>query len=615
MACESRSGTLDQLDGNHLTPTGPQWPRDSCRSVLELVVNALEESPELLETQVWAHAEHLDQPLSELRLTTRAKNCLRRSQLHWVRDVQKLTWHDLTTIRNLGCQTLLDIVCVLEMLETTMEEHVRVDHRQTQQVFQAWSNITSIELSAGQASRFHREAAQLFVSGWPEDELQSAGKRIHAIRGRLRLVEWADELAHPGTVVVATAASRWADATDEEAETVRQALTDLLTHDTDDRDFEIISQSYGLAGADTRTLADIGIFVGLSGERVRQLRDKILRRSLARTDDSPLWRALINTLRALVADGGHDGMNIIRTALAILPATPVRTSVDLVARLLGTSREERDRLRKSLRAELRKAARRQREEPTRRFRLEQLQSAAATRFESLRADAYWPVPLADRPIEIPVPLRLLDGDLPPYVFSSAKMAREIAAESSIELRFYQLCETATEVTWYCEQPAAIEYYFDGRWRQYFPDAMVAFKDGTRLLVEIKNLMESSLTMNQAKWAAARSWCTERGIGFLVTDGSRTLRSVEEHQPDPEHVQILSDYLKAGTMTWLDQLDLRREVGFSPLDLTATIVQQGWDHRLAPWRLSLSQSVPRHTQHQALTAEPLNQTPDPAATKP
>lgn len=581
--CEPKTARLDQLDGSQVRPIGSQWPREATDAVLAIVGDAFEVFPELLGTQVWTPDEHLDRSLDELPLTTRAHSCLQWASLLRIRDLRDLRWRDLTSIRNLGTRTLLDILCTLEALPGAGQSCVEASEGRTQKVFEVWSEITGTELTGELIRRFHREAFELFLATWPESLLTGAGRRVHAIRGQLRLVEWADELQYPGLVVLETAPLRWAESAQDEAETIRQALIGLLTRDAEDRDVEIITQTYGLSGADIRTRAEIAAFAGLSGERIRQLQEKILRRAAAQADNDPMSQALVRTLRILA----DDGRNIIGTALALLPKTPVRATVDLLARLLGSTREERVQLRESLGLQLDRAARR-RESPEQKARREERQAAVAARVQTLRGDAYWPDAKSDNPLDIPMPLRLVDDEPPPYSLTSAKMAREIAVESSIELRFFRLCEASTDVLWFCEQPAIIDYYYDNRWRQYYPDALVAFTDGTHLLVEVKYLLECSFTINRAKWAAARAWCTDRGIGFLVTDSRQTQRSIEEHQPDPQHVQILADALKAGPMTWLEHLDLRREVGFSAMDLTAAALRNGWDHRLAPWRLSLGE---------------------------
>lgn len=578
-ACAATVGTLDQLDGRRLRPASPEWPEAAITSVAELVGALFEQAPDILEFLVWPTDTHLEHSLSDLPLTTRAQNCLRRANLFWLRHLQGLTWCDLTTIRNLGLRSLLDILCALEQLEGTPDQ-AQLDEEQTRTVLLIWSEITQLALSDELTKRFHREARHLFLTTWPAAELRTAGSRIHALRGSLRLIDWADELAFPGTTELATMPLRWAENTDDEAETLRQALTDLLASQLPDRELQIICQLYGLPGFETSSLTEIAASVGLSRERVRQLHEKAIRTTLDPAGMTPKHRALLETLQTVVDDGA-----VIPVALAVLPETPIRTTVDLIFRLLGASHEERKNLREPIQAALRSASRDQRD-PERILRREEAESTASARFDVLRRDAFWPTVPVEQQVGRPVPLRLLTDDAPPFSFASAKMSREIAAESATELRFFKLCETCPDVDWYCEQPAMIEYHFDDRQRVYYPDVVVGFTDGTRLLVEVKDLAESSFAINQAKWAAARAWCAEQGLGFLVTDGRASLRAIEDHLPDPRLVRILTRRLEAGPITWLEHQDLRRELSITRLELTAAILQQGWDHRVAPWRLSL-----------------------------
>lgn len=584
-ACAPSTGSLAMLDARQLRPNAPRWPADALQEILQLVSAEFAATPTLRDTPIGHHPDVANHLVSQLSLATRSRNCLRRASLRRVRDLSTLAWTDLLALRNSGVRTLLDVLCALEEAATEVE----ADVADTQQVLEHWTNITRLELSAQLTQTFHAQAAHLRLATWPEDELRSAGSRVFALTGALQLPEWADELAQPGTAVICTIPERWIGAEEHEADVLRQALTDMLTQDLDDRICAVMRQWYGIAGSETRTLADIGSQFGVSRERVRQLREKGLRRILASASGAPMTLAIISTLEHLVQRGGPEDAKILELADLVLPETPMHRSVALIARLIGYDKDRCDELVTQLRNQLRTAAREERQRAAEDFRRKRSRDAATARLDALRHESWWPDDLVDRSSQVASPVRVVgeEESVPPYSLSSAKMGREIAAESTIELAFFSLCESCPDVDWYCEQPAAIDYYFDGRRRRYFPDAMVSLRDGKQILVEVKNLMECSLAVNQAKWAAARRWCAEQGVGFLVTDGRRTLRAVETHQPNPDHVHILADCLAAGPMSWLDVVDLRREVGFSALDLTAAILAKGWSLRQGPWRLALT----------------------------
>ena len=65
--------------------------------------------------------------------------------------------------------------------------------------------------------------------------------------------------------------------------------------------------------------------------------------------------------------------------------------------------------------------------------------------------------------------------------------RPIIYRSSLELRFMNWCETSSVVQSWSSEPEPGIPYFDAKnnYHTYFPDFIVMFKDGTRLLVEVK----------------------------------------------------------------------------------------------------------------------------------
>lgn len=102
-------------------------------------------------------------------------------------------------------------------------------------------------------------------------------------------------------------------------------------------------------------------------------------------------------------------------------------------------------------------------------------------------------------------------------FPSLKMGRLVSYESLLERDMFLLLDFDPEVTFFEEQPVAIEYERDGRTLHYIPDIHVV-RAGKHELVECKpqHLVDSEENLH--KWVAARLWCAEHRWRFrVVTD--------------------------------------------------------------------------------------------------
>jgi putative transposase len=117
-----------------------------------------------------------------------------------------------------------------------------------------------------------------------------------------------------------------------------------------------------------------------------------------------------------------------------------------------------------------------------------------------------------------------------YISTTKNPSGIVEYESCIERDFLIVAIHDPTVRAIQHQPKTI-LYFDtkGEQHKYTPDVYLEFKDGSRLLVEIKPLDE--VTKNHQKyeqrWNAARMWAESNGISFIVvTDGEiRTPRWV------------------------------------------------------------------------------------------
>lgn len=106
------------------------------------------------------------------------------------------------------------------------------------------------------------------------------------------------------------------------------------------------------------------------------------------------------------------------------------------------------------------------------------------------------------------------------VHSSPK-AGECHYRSGWELEYMLHLDADATVASYQYEQLQIPYVSNvrtGRLRNYFPDFLVAYVDGSQKLVEIKPKKRSTQVTVVKKLAAAQAWCSEHGVTLeLVTE--------------------------------------------------------------------------------------------------
>lgn len=128
---------------------------------------------------------------------------------------------------------------------------------------------------------------------------------------------------------------------------------------------------------------------------------------------------------------------------------------------------------------------------------------------------------------------------PKFPHKYAGDVNNIVARSSWEVKFFNWCDNNPAVVKYASEEIIIPYLCptDSKMHRYFVDALIKVKNNLgqekTYLVEIKPyaqtiapvkgkkksktfLNESLVWMkNDAKWKAARIWCAQRGIEFII----------------------------------------------------------------------------------------------------
>lgn len=113
------------------------------------------------------------------------------------------------------------------------------------------------------------------------------------------------------------------------------------------------------------------------------------------------------------------------------------------------------------------------------------------------------------------------------IFESIKRDK-IIYRSSYERKFIAWLENCKEVKHWGSECIKIPYlYDDQKWHNYYPDYFVEFKDGRKMLVEIKPSSQTrppqgrnswytnEYKKNIYKWKAAKEFCDNKGYIFRI----------------------------------------------------------------------------------------------------
>jgi hypothetical protein len=98
------------------------------------------------------------------------------------------------------------------------------------------------------------------------------------------------------------------------------------------------------------------------------------------------------------------------------------------------------------------------------------------------------------------------------IHKSPKCLNEMKYRSGWELVVAIYLDEDDKVDSYAYEPIAIEYISNvrsGKVRRYYPDFLVNYKDGTRILVEVKRLNQLNNLIVQKKAKAAEEWCKKQ----------------------------------------------------------------------------------------------------------
>lgn len=359
-----------------------------------------------------------------------------------------------------------------------------------------------------------------------------------------------------------------------------------------ERESNMFSLRYGLSGAKTHTLAEIGNQHGISRERVRQLLKRSHRRILSMAKrqlkigktDFPCAELLLyirDVIQPEEVNSNDRFLGFIEEGLSFL--IPNDQILEFISKLAYPTSE----LALEHFASARDLIIKHRLEKSRDLR----ESLLLEKTRRLLSQAIWPKKvnrLATEHIE-----RLkrhrevsLVGDGNAGFFFSNKLSRNVQYESDLERRFLQQIESDDNIIIYQEQPLEISYEIGDKKLVYFPDVIVISNDYRGIIVEIKPVFHMALRENLIKWEALKRFCEKYGLGLLITDGKSTIKQIQKHKIKDEYLTEILSCLEKGPIFWNQYKQIRDKHNPGRNDFVAMILKKGLCWQLGPFQLSL-----------------------------
>lgn len=148
-------------------------------------------------------------------------------------------------------------------------------------------------------------------------------------------------------------------------------------------------------------------------------------------------------------------------------------------------------------------------------------------------------------------------------FFSIKNQNIIFYESGLELIFYNLLENVDSIKKYYCQPFSIDYFYDEKWRKYYPDTLVELECGKLFVLEIKPVLMMGLSSNRAKWKAMADFCRKEGLGFLIADYRKSLQKTLKSESNIDFENEILELLKIKDLFWIEIRNLIRKYKIRP----------------------------------------------------
>ncbi|MDY6938199.1 MAG: sigma factor-like helix-turn-helix DNA-binding protein [Cyanobacteriota bacterium] len=357
-----------------------------------------------------------------------------------------------------------------------------------------------------------------------------------------------------------------------------------------DRESQIIELRYGLTGEKAATLAAIGQVFGVSRERIRQLLGKAHRklyfkgqRQIKADNINAPCAELLIFLRSIIRPQEPNSverfLDFCRIYLSCLPQKT--HAFPLVAYLTYPEKKSREKILK----EAKKIFQQFEAEKRKNYKKLKLLSD----FQALLSYIIYPKQLQllkemdfrsfSRKREVS-----LDGEGISGSFYSKKLSRLVQYESSLEMNFLLCLEYSNDVIFYQEQPVRIPYNYKKNSYFYYPDFLFVLKNGTGIITEIKPVFKMALQENLTKWSALKAYCSQHGLGLLVTDGRYSIQQIQRHEVKPEFSSYVLEKLCQGNMNWSEYKKIKEQFNPSRNDFVALVLKNKLVWKLSPFFL-------------------------------
>lgn len=106
----------------------------------------------------------------------------------------------------------------------------------------------------------------------------------------------------------------------------------------------------------------------------------------------------------------------------------------------------------------------------------------------------------------------------------SKKAGIISYRSSYELKAFELLEANDAVIVFSVEALSIPYEYNGRILNYFPDILVEYSDGLRVIIEVKPIRLIDYSANAAKRLALIEFCRKENIKYELWTEEQLFRS-------------------------------------------------------------------------------------------
>lgn len=361
----------------------------------------------------------------------------------------------------------------------------------------------------------------------------------------------------------------------------------------------IVEKRLGFMGGELHTLEEIGEYIGVSRERIRQILVKSYRKigwkakkELENGYVNEPCAALLSYINQMIRPHEDHAIHVVERLVDFveseLPYLPIKThALPLVAYLAFQTHMtvkfclvEAHRIIKARQDEQQKIAK---------------QHIVVEKFQNLLSSVIWPHTIKELSAnEIASFERQRDvsvnGQGYASYFHSHKMNRDVQYESNLEYHFLQKLEQFEQVTLYQEQPLKIFYEVGNQHIPYYPDILFILQEGRGVVVEIKPIFKMALHENLRKWTALKNFCKEKGLGILITDGRWAIQQIQHHEVNPHFAQDVLFAIQNKTLSWSDYKSIRDRHEIHRNDFVALVLKHKLIWKLNPFMLSLTSGV-------------------------